>query len=538
MQTHTLSIDPRNTDNMSSQLDGAKDNTFFWVLICACSLITVWNFTVYALYKYYEKRVAYIKAKDSFNLLLILISGACLTWGKYVYSMPLFSEESKVGGVVGCLAFGYVFQHLLGSTLLFYALVHRLIKYGSVYQVFERCMCIEKQVEDNGELKWTETGYISMFKRHYKVMIFISMTIILIPMLVFIASAHSAKAIHVDTATGYCSTENTWKFVFIGINLFYFGLLGVLACLIPRYIKDDFLNEAPALAQSILVTLAVFMFETWLSYRPEFQVIPWIGISILLIFFIPTFIIARIFWYPVYQALKNNDHYLYSYMESLEKKKTTGSYYILIVSSPDINNEVLTAFLDYCSKQHGSETLIYTTPMRHIYNVRVETMVMFSTSALDFKDKVAKELFSKSGSGLILGSTYYDLYRQILETYFYNGAMIDQGGIIVSTSNRVSATIPVDYNDFNKVSNYNVKNIEANIFTDVLRLALLHLYNAYFKSFSETDMFFNVCTDELEKKKTSIAYEQLVSTPKITEKTQKQQIPLKPMHTFFKIEEE
>lgn len=535
---HTINRYPYSEDIMSSQLDGAKDNGFFWALICVCLLITVWNFTVYALYKYYEKRVVYIKAKDSFNLLLILISGAFLTWGKYVYSMPLFAEESRVGGTIGCLTFGYIFQHLFGSTLLFYALVHRLIKHGSVYQVFERCMCIEKTVEDNGELKWTETGYISMFKRHYKVMIFISMTIILIPMLVFIASAHSAKAIHVAD-TGYCNTENSWKFVFISINLFYFGLLGVLACLIPRYIKDDFLNEGPALAHSILATLAIFLFETWLSYRPEFEVIPWIGISILLIFCIPTFIIARIFWYPVYQALKNNDDYLFNYIESLERKKITGNYYALVVSSPDINNEVLIAFLDYCGGTHGSEVLTYTTPMQMKQNVRVDTMVMFANAALNFKDKVTKEIFGRRHPGLVINSDYYDLYRQTLETYFYNGGMVDQGGVIFPVTNRVSTIIPVDYDEFNKISGYNVKNIEANIFTGVLRLVLLHLYNAYFKSFCDTDLFFNVCPDEREKKKTLIAYEQLVTTSNvIPEEEPKQKIPLKPMHSIFKIEEE
>lgn len=517
-----------------SELDGARDNPFFWVLICVCLLITVWNFTVYALYKYYENKVVYIKAKDPFNLIMILLAGAFMSWGKFVYSMPLFSVEGKVGGAVGCLVFGYIFQHLFGSTLLFYSLVHRLIKYGSVYQVFEKCMCIKRGDEENQQ-KWTTSKYIEMFKKHFKIIIGVSVTIILIPMIIFIASVHSAKAIHVNESTGYCNTSDDWKFVFVIINLFYFLLLGFLACLIPRYIKDDFLNEGSALAHSIIMTLAIFLFETWLSYRNAFDVVPWVGISILLIFLIPTFIIARIFWYPIYQAVKGNEDYLCQYIENSDKKTTTGSYYVLLVSQPDINDTLLVTFLSYCLKNE-TEIIHYITQMNAEHSVRVGTLVSFTFAVLKFRNDMIKEKFGRK-PGLILNSLYYNDYNNIMESFFYKGTM-ENSTIIYPPSSKISETIPLDLTEFNKISNQTSFNLGSNVFDNVLKTVLLHLYNAYFKSFSETDEFYNVRPDELSNKKTSIAYQQLVGTSEEEKEEKQPKIPLKSLTSFFKIEDD
>lgn len=340
-------------------------------------MISLVNLMVCLIYTRYYFKYKHIRAKDITNLWLIFLAGQSQSWGKYFYSIP-FYEDTGVYTTL-CLTIGYIFQHLLGSCLLFYCLMVRLIKYGAIFGAFSRCKCCLFRSELNSD-SWSFLGYKQLFTRKYKLLLVFTIILMAIPMMIFIIAVYSVEAIDVDEDTGYCQTDPNWKLVFICINLIYFVTLVFTLCFVPRYIKKDHFNESLPLRDAVIYTMIVFGVEIWINYREEFNSMPWLGISGLIIFSIHTFIIARLFWYRAFQACRGNEYYESTFQAATKEKPVTG---VNISNVITVNKEdpFVAGFITYCQELHSDEvhTITNSTDSTILTKMTVGKMLQFVT---------------------------------------------------------------------------------------------------------------------------------------------------------------
>jgi hypothetical protein len=450
-----------------------EDFSIFTTIFLVLSAV---NLSVCITYSRYYFKYKHIKAKDVGNLWLIFLSGQCQSWGKYFYSIPFY--EDTEGYTTMCLVIGYILQHILGSCILFYCMMMRLIKYGAIFRAFDRFKCC---MQDISAESWSMQRYKQLFMTRYKVILAMTSLIMLIPMSVFVGCVYTIKAIYVNEETGYCETDANWKLIFICINLFYFVTLVFTLCFVPKFIKRDQFNESMAMRDSVIYTMVIFGVEIWINFREEFVSMPWIGISGLIIFSIHTFIIARLFWFRAFQACKGNDYYETTFTMSSKDKSISGQHMANIITA-NREDPVVTSFLSYCQEHHSDDVheVRNQQSLDTVTKMTVNTMIRFTIMCKDMELLLEHEKVSK-GNSVAFGK-----YQEIC-TKFVN-----------------KDELPLTYVEHTNIINATNETLSVLIFQKHYKCMMTILYQQYLQEFMSTEIAARLSDDIRQKAETTI----------------------------------
>jgi hypothetical protein len=310
------------------------------------------------------------------------------------------------------------------------------------------------------------------------------MIFVLLPMCLFIFSAYKYEAIQINPTTLLCETDGTWKMIFISINLIYFILLAFLLCFIPNFIKDQYFNEGLGLRDSILFTTIIFLIEIWIGFRENFVTFTWIMISNFMVFCIPSFVIARLFWYKLFQALRKNLDYESEFIRNNNERKHDNKYYLKVVMDCNIDNKLTMGFLDYTIKRFGSEEieLINAIDSSIHSNVSIQILAMFIRQSLQLQ----KDLCLKSNndidevSKIINKKANFELYQTILDVYI------------------ISEKIPLTPQELSQLTEININKLSQYTLRRITIHVLKTLYSRFFRFFAKSE---EICQISEESRK-------------------------------------
>lgn len=456
--------------------------SYFWPRTSVYIVVTTFNLVICILYFIYARKYTHIKTKDPVNLFLIFISGHCQSWAHFLYSLPIYNETNA--SVTLCITVGYVFQHLFGTALLFYCLFTRLIKYGAIYHAFEKCCkCMDYELHES---VWTKDNYRKRIRRKYNRIMIISSLLLLLPMLVFILSSYSTGAVSVDNDTDLCSTDSTWKLVFVTFNILYFVSLSFMLCFIPRYIKTQQFNEGLQLRDSIVYATVIFCIEVWIGFRENDDVVYWYTVSNMLMFSIPTFIIARVFWHRLYKAIRGDVHYESTFRQAINTAHEPVARYSEIVLNMSLKNKMTTGFIDYCSKFYSSKKMMLTSTTLQVQaDVSISDIIEFIQAFLILKAKrdVVNEVPESRDDITVLDNNYntaLDIFRNYLE----------------------NNTIPTDKDDVEVVEKLDDRTKIYGILNRSAMASLSKLYQEYYTHFSTSIECCRIIEEERVKEET------------------------------------
>lgn len=385
----------------------------FWSFTTVFIGVSIGNAIICTYYLLCSCRFNGLKAKDPQNLALIFFAGQCQSWGHYFYSLPVYKDQW--GAATTCLAVGYILQHFLGTLLLFYALISRLVKSGAIFHAFEVSNCCKIRNAESGA--WNRLGYMVWFKTRYRVISILTLVAVILPMMAFVTAVYTSDAISIDDNM-YCTTQVGWKIVFVCINATYFVGLTFLLCFVPRFIKEHYHNESKALTHAILYSVVVFCLEIWISFNNEYESFTWTMISNGMTFSIHTFVIFRLFFYRFWKACQNDKEYELSILYSYQIKQEDMVYWERIVIKTSREDPMCNEFLKFIMAKHKSDSIAIHSPEQPTLSkeIRVESLITFIDSALELKSSLL--LREKTNPGpLAAGIQDMTSYREIVNQY-------------------------------------------------------------------------------------------------------------------------
>lgn len=347
-------------------------------------LLSFANFAAVVLTIYFSRKFNHVRAKAPVNILMIFLSGLIHSWFHYLYNEPIYEPGDGSGA---CLVIGYVFQHLFGSTMWFYFIWFRLIKFGSVFQFLNVDDTDSRFRVVSGELKVTNRCFfIKSFMKRYILICSFAFLFAVLPVLIFILnSSANPNSLTVDEATSLCATPVEWKEVFVSLNIFYFVCLLISLCLIPRLIHNKYFNEATSLRNIVLFAGCVFLLETWLSFRFSGVDFVWVGVSDLLIFIMHTYTIYNLVWKRLFEAIRGNKHYERLFNEELESSPMTIEMRTKILTDPEVRHD----FLEFCLKKHRDVMVkVHSNNIDgKVYNISTNNISLFTLTGYEILDQ-------------------------------------------------------------------------------------------------------------------------------------------------------
>lgn len=427
----------------------------FWTFTTGFILVSIASGFIVIYYLSCFGRVNHLKAKGPVNLLIIFLAGQFQSWGHYMYSLPVYLQHSD--DILACLIVGYLIQHLLGTTLLFYALVSRLIKFGMVFKSFD---CFGTDARNT--IGWTRFNYIKRLNKRYRFAILGSFIIVVLPICVFMFGVYKWHTITVDD-NQYCITDQNWKIAFVSINTFYFLILGIFACFVPRKIEDDYFNEAGALVQSIAYSIFVFLLEIWISFGNDYSSLTWTMVSNSMVFSIHFFIIYRIFGYRAYKSIIGDQSYSENFKKNSRMRKYDQKDFHRIVLNPRTNDPLLSNFLAYVQINLAAHELEINNPIGNIKGIiRSDKLVRFINLVLKFEEELQLDVPERKKA---LFTRFKDIKSEFITS---NLLPMTEGEVIY----------------FERVTEDTLKH---GIFIKYMALYLSTVYTEYFRNYINSD---------------------------------------------------
>lgn len=491
-------------------------------------------------YFYFARKYHHVAAKDLVNLIFLLLSGLTNAWASFFYNEHIYNSSTI--GRSYCIFIGYFLQHLFGSTLWFYCLWNRLIKFGSVfyfskentvcdgcckcfcnasmtylccYHYYEReaynalpsdterclsimCCCVDphvqkpklskktgifvdgieleelsistlgesfgKRVNDEHEERQVKALKLARRKMCYNTLTLFFFLISFVPTLVFIVSAYVSgdDSIKVIDEEGICTTDSTWKQVFIGIHLFYLASILLTLTLIPRYIKNKFLDESKALWQTCIFATLVFLAKVWFAFQDLFNQPKYAHAFDCILMLLYCFTVTRIFGPNIVKAFIGDEEYERTFVCTTIGGDGELDYFRRLIENMPMAN----AFVKYCRSFHWRASVVVLNKDEDStaqYDVKVGSICDKLQLLIDMEIKLA------SGIG---GDEVYQDYLSFKKEY----ASTVYEDIVSSVPPRNAASKFPDL--------YSPAELRSGIFKSIIAVFIYPLYNTYGKAFS------------------------------------------------------